>query len=77
MKTVEEYMSLPYKSEIVPDAAEGGFVVSFPDLPGCISCGDTVEEAVKNATDAKRAWLEAEIENNIPINEPDKAKKLD
>lgn len=67
MLTVDEYMKLPYKLEIVPDTEEGGYVVSFPDLPGCISVGDTIEEAVSNAEDAKRAWLEAAISDGIKI----------
>ena len=45
--------------EIVEDQDEGGFVVSYPDLPGCITCGETIESAVANAVDAKKAWLEA------------------
>ena len=71
MRTIEEYMRLPYKMEIVPDIEEGGFVVSFPDLPGCLTIGDTVEEAIKNAEDAKYAWLEAAMEDGTVINEPD------
>lgn len=67
MLTVDEYMKLPYKLEIVPDTEEGGYVVSFPDLPGCISVGDTIEEAVSNAEDAKRAWLETAISDGIKI----------
>lgn len=43
---------------------EGGFVVSYPDLPGCITCGETRESAVVNALDAKKAWLEAYFQNN-------------
>ncbi|MBQ6222735.1 MAG: type II toxin-antitoxin system HicB family antitoxin [Solobacterium sp.] len=70
MRTLQEYMKLPYKMEIVPDRDEGGFVVSFPELPGCLTIGETLEEAVKNADDAKMAWLEAAIEENIQINEP-------
>ncbi len=42
-----------YRMEIMEDKDEGGFVVSFPELPGCISCGETVNEALKNAEDAK------------------------
>lgn len=72
MKTLEEYMSLPYKMEILPDIAEGGYAVSLPDLPGCLSCGETIEEAVTNAIDAKRAWLEAALEDGIWIPEPNK-----
>ena len=53
------------------DKDEGGFVVSYPDLPGCITCGETVEKAVANALDAKREWMEAALEEGIKINEPD------
>ena len=71
MKTIEEYLSLPYKMELVPDPDEGGFVVSYPDLPGCLSSGETVEQAIANAEDAKKAWLEAALEDGIEIPEPD------
>ena len=70
MKTIEEYMKLPYTMELVPDVDEGGFVASFPDLPGCLSIGDTAEEAVANALEAKRVWLEAALEDGIEIQEP-------
>ena len=65
------YMNLSYRMEIVEDKDEGGFIVTYPDLPGCISCGETIESAVANAIDAKEVWLEAAIEEGIEINEPD------
>lgn len=71
MKRIDEYMAMPYRMEIVEDKIEGGFVVSYPDLPGCITCGETVQTAIVNAMDAKRAWLEAALEDGIKINEPD------
>ena len=43
MKSVEYYMNLPYKLEIVPDLDEGGYVARYPELPGCITVGDSVE----------------------------------
>ncbi len=70
-KTVSEYMKLSYRMEIVEDKDEGGFVISYPDLPGCVTCGDTIESAVANAVDAKRAWIEAALESGIEIREPD------
>lgn len=60
MKTLNEYMKMPYRMEIVEDEEEGGFVVSYPDLPGCITCGETIESAVQNA-----------LEEGIEIYEPD------
>lgn len=71
MKTINDYIKMPYKMEIIEDKDEGGFIVSYPDLPGCITCGETIESAVKNALDAKRSWLEAALEENIQIQEPD------
>ena len=71
MKTINEYMALPYRMEIVPDTDEAGYVVTFPDLPGCITSGGTLEKAIANASDAKRAWLEAAIEEKIAIPEPE------
>ena len=71
MKTLNEYMKMPYRMEIVEDEEEGGFVVSYPDLPGCITCGETIESTVQNALDAKRTWIEAALEERIEIYEPD------
>ena len=71
MKTLNEYMDMSYRMEIVEDKVEGGYVVSYPNLPGCITCGETVESAVANALDAKRAWIGAAIEDGIEIYDPD------
>ena len=71
MKTLNEYLALPYRMEIVEDSDEGGYVVSFPELPGCISCGETLESAVANAEDAKREWITAALAEGIVIHEPD------
>lgn len=66
-----DYFAMNYRMEIVEDKDEGGFVVSFPELPGCITCGETVESVVANALDAKKTWLEAAMEDGIEIHEPD------
>lgn len=70
MRTLEDYMKISYKLELVEDSSEGGFVASYPDLKGCITCADTAEAAVAMALDAKRAWLEAAIEDGFPIPDP-------
>lgn len=70
MRSLDEYLKLPYKMEIVEDKEEGGFVVSFPDLPGCLTCGNSMEGALKNAEDAKKVWIEAAMEDGIEIPEP-------
>ena len=54
LKKAEEYMKLKYRFELTEDEAEGGYVISYPDLIGCMSSGETIEEAVKNGEDARR-----------------------
>ena len=71
MKTIDDYMKLPYRLEIVEDTAEGGYVASFPDLKGCITCADTADEALRLAMDAKKEWLKAAIEEGCEIPLPD------
>ena len=70
MRTLEEYMALPYRMEIIPDVEEGGFTAWYPDLPGCLTCADTMEGVIANAQDAKRAWLAAALEDCVAIAEP-------
>ncbi len=69
-KMLDEYMALPYRREVVEDKEEGGYVASYLDLPGCITCGETVESVVANALDAKKAWIAAALEEGTAIHEP-------
>lgn len=57
MKTMNDYMEMSYRMEIIEDKEEGGFVVSYPDLPGCVTCGETVESAVATRWTQKRRGL--------------------
>ena len=53
-------MSAPqHRVELRPLTEEegSGWLASFPDLPGCISDGETPEEALHNAAEAESAWL--------------------
>ena len=70
MKTLEEFMRLPYKLEIIPDREEGGFAASYPELRGCMTSGETLADTAKNAEDAKREWLRSAMEEGIEIPEP-------
>lgn len=42
----------------------GGYTVVFPDLPGCVTEGDTLAEAMEMAIDASSGWLLASAEEN-------------
>lgn len=70
MKDLNYYMSLPYHLEIIPDKAEGGYAARFPELPGCLTCADTMTELIPMAEDAKKTWLESALADGIKIPEP-------
>ena len=45
---------------------KGGFTVEVPDLPGCVSEGDTLAEAILMGTDAASGWVLDELEDGKP-----------
>lgn len=51
---LEDYLNLNYPITFYPEN-EGGYTVMIQDLEGCISEGDTLEEAMTNILDAKQA----------------------
>lgn len=67
-ETLQDYLNLNYPITLYPET-EGGYTVIIADLPGCISQGETLEEAVTSIQDAKIAWLETawEYHDNIPL----------
>jgi antitoxin HicB len=48
----------------------GGYLIEFPDLPGCMSDGETIEEAIKNGQDAFSCWIAAATESERAIPKP-------
>lgn len=69
-KDLDYYMGLDYRMEVYPEGSEHGFAVSFPELPGCVTCADTMKEALNMVEDAKRAWLADALEEGDEIPEP-------
>lgn len=57
---------------IEPGDADHAFGVVVPDLPGCFSAGDTLEEAIKNAAEAIDGWIETLLDNGgvVPAAKP-------
>ena len=72
---LKDYINLKYPFEIIPDEYEGGYAIAYPDLPGCLSCGDTIEETIKNGEDARLAWISAELEEGHEIPLPNSTEK--
>lgn len=48
----------------------GGYMITFPDLPGCISDGETMDEVLANGRDAFNAWIAAQFDLKRHIPEP-------
>jgi antitoxin HicB len=69
---------LEYPVIIAPLAVEdgGGFSAMVPDLPGCMSDGQTPEEAVSNVQDAIAIWIEAARALGRPIPRPSRMPAL-
>ncbi|MFT3989348.1 type II toxin-antitoxin system HicB family antitoxin [Aestuariivirga sp.] len=61
-------LKYPVVLQPLPPEEGGGFFASVPDLPGCMSDGETPEEALANVQDAIMVWIEAaqELGRNIP-----------
>ena len=55
---------------------EGGYTISVPSLPGCISFGSTFEEAMEMIKDAMTGWLAVAREEGMPIPEQFEAIRL-
>jgi len=55
-------IAMRYPAAIEPGTATTTFGVVFPDLPGCFSAGDTLDEAMQAAEEAVAAWLDASLE---------------
>jgi antitoxin HicB len=65
-------MKLEYavRIERLAESGGGGYLATVPVLPGCMSDGETPEEALKNVQDAIASWIEAAKEWKLDIPEP-------
>jgi antitoxin HicB len=69
VKSVERYLSLPYDIEVKRN--EGGtYFARVKELPGCMTEVDTFAEIEEVIRDAMAAWIEAALQEGVPIPEP-------
>lgn len=54
----------------LPEGEGGGYLATVPELPGCMSDGETRAEAIENAQDAIESWIEASEELGRVVPEP-------
>ncbi len=58
-RKVEEYLALEYSFHVLADP-EGGYLIEFPDLPGCMSQVDDLSEVTSTAEEIRTLWIETE-----------------
>lgn len=71
-KDLEKYMCMPHSIQLKRE--ESGFVVAIPDLPGCFSQADSLEEAYSMIISAKEAWITSALMEGEIIPEPSEEK---
>ena len=69
VNSAEVIIEMRYPIAIEPGNATQAFGVVVPDLPGCFSAGDTLDEAITQAKEAIEVWMETVIEDGQPIPE--------
>ena len=69
MKKLKYYLELDYTIRL-KENKDGSFFAEIEELPGCMTEGDTKEEALEMLEDAKKAWLEVALKRKIIIPEP-------
>lgn len=70
-------LSNKYPVNIRPLTEEegGGYLIEYPDLPGCMADGSTIEEALQEGEDAVQAWIATAKAEGVNIPEPNKFRK--
>lgn len=81
MKTAAKQEASPEAKMRYPIAIETGDVthawgVAVPDLPGCFSAGDTMDEAISNASEAMTLWIDTALDDGLDIPAPSRIDKL-
>lgn len=64
-----------YPARLTPDKKDGGYVVTFRDIPEAITQGETVEECLEEAAGALQAALEGRIMSELDIPKASKSKR--
>lgn len=70
VKDLAYYKALNYEVIISYDSFDKIFIARIPELPGCLSHGESPDEAFEMIEESKEAWLEAALMSNIKIFEP-------
>lgn len=64
--SLDDYLKLQYRFDVIADP-DGGWVIDFPDLPGCTTQADTPDEIVPMAEEGRQLWIESMYERGLEI----------
>ena len=70
-------MKYIYTALFTPIEDGSGYYAKVPDLPGCITTGNSLSDAIDQITDAMSAWLVVAEDEGEPIAPPSPQEKLD
>ncbi|MHB1414450.1 MAG: type II toxin-antitoxin system HicB family antitoxin [Chloroflexota bacterium] len=65
-KSLQEYLSLQYPFSVIA-SRDGGYVITFPDLPGCLTQVESLDEVGATAEEIRTLWLETAYEQGLTI----------
>jgi antitoxin HicB len=67
LKSLDYYLSMKYPISFYPESK--GYTAVIKDLPGCMSVGETLSEAMENIQEARELWIETAYEcgDEIPL----------
>ena len=69
-----KFEDYPFELRPLSRAEGGGWLITWPDLPGCMSDGETPEEAIENGKDAFAAWMSVR-EKQLKLPPPGRARE--
>lgn len=72
IKPLEEYLAMEYPFQVIA-SVDGGYVIRFPDLPGCVSQTDDLTDVGMIADEIRQLWIETEYEAGADIPLPSHA----
>lgn len=70
MSNIKKLSDYPFTIRHLLQEEGGGYLIEFPDLPGCMSDGETIDEAIKNGKEAIQVWIDAAKQMNRTIPKP-------
>jgi antitoxin HicB len=74
-RTLQDLLDRAYRLNVIADP-DGGYVVEFPDLAGCVTQIDTLAELAERADEARELWITSAFEQGLAVPEPTYPEEL-